>query len=88
MNHYKYKPIEPNQHVCQICHHSFNQIYDTKHDIEMNQIQPKVDTKIVIHSLIQSLKSNIDELRLENDILKRSLEFYRDLSRKSVQTMF
>jgi hypothetical protein len=42
MNHHKYTPIEPNQHICQICHHSFNQIYDTKHDIEMKKIQPKI----------------------------------------------
>ena len=87
MNHHKYIPIETNQHVCQICHHSFNQIYDTKHDIEMKKIQPKIDTKIVIHSLIQSLKSNIDELQLENDILKRSLDFYRNLYYRNVHKL-
>ncbi len=30
MNYYKI--IEPNQHVCHICHQVFKQIYDTNHD--------------------------------------------------------
>ena len=83
-----YKPIKPSLHVCQICHNSFNQIYDTHHDIEMKTIQPKVDKSIILNSLIQSLKSNVEELKIENEILNKSLNFYRDLSRKSVQTMF
>ena len=28
MNHYKYTKKEPNLHVCNICHHEFNQIND------------------------------------------------------------
>ena len=89
MNHYKYIPIKSNQHICKICRHEFNQIYhSTNEEIEMKTIQPKVDKSIILSSLIKSLKDNIEELQHENDILQKSLQFYRDLSRKSVQTVF
>ena len=89
MNHYIYTKKEPNLHICHICHHEFNQIYhSTNEEIEMRPIQPKVDKQIILSSLIESLKSNIEELQLENDILNKSLKFYRDLARKSVQTIF
>ena len=83
-----YKPIEPNQHICHICHHEFKQIYHSSNDIEMRGVKPKVDKKYILDSLIKSLKDNIEELQHENDILQKSLQFYRDLSRKSVQTVF
>ena len=90
MNHYKYTKKEPNLNVCNICHHKFKQIYNspTNEDIEMRQIHPKVDKSIILNSLIQSLKSNVDELQLENEILNKSLTFYRDLSSKSIQQRF
>ena len=88
MNYYIYTKKESNQFICNICHHEFKQIYDSSNDIEMEGVKPKIDKKYIIDSLIKSLKDNIDELQTENDILNKSLTFYRDLSRKSVQIMF
>ena len=42
-------------------------------------MQSKIDKTYLFDALIQSLKSNGDELQTENDILKKSLEFYRNL---------
>ena len=89
MNYHIYTKKEPKKEICQICRHEFNQIYhSTNKEIEMKTIQPKVDKSIILNSLIQSLKSNVEELKIENEILNKSLNFYRDLSRKSVQTVF
>lgn len=88
MNHYIYIKKEPNQHICNICHDEFKQIYNSSNEIEMMGVKPKIDNKYIIDSLIKSLKDNVEELQHENDILQKSLQFYRDLSRKSVQTMF
>ena len=87
MNHYKYKPIDTNQHVCNICYSEFHQIYSQNNDVEMNQIQPKTDRTHLFNSLIQSLKDNIDELQTENNILKRSLEFYRNLYYRNIHKL-
>ena len=65
--------------MCNICHHEFKQIYSPNNDTEMNQMQSKIDKTYLFNTLIQSLKSNVDELQTENDILKKSLEFYRNL---------
>jgi hypothetical protein len=87
MNHYKYKPIDTNQHVCNICYREFHQIYTPNNDVEMNQIQPKNDRTHLFNSLIQSLKDNIDELQTENNIIKRSLEFYRNLYYRNIHKL-
>ena len=87
MNHYKYKPIDTNQHVCNICYREFHQIYTQNNDVEMSQIQPKTDRTHLFNSLIQSLKDNIDELQTENNILKRSLEFYRNLYYRNIHKL-
>ncbi len=87
MNHYKYKPINTNQHICDLCHREFHQIYTPNNDVEMNQIQPKNDRTHLFNSLIQSLKDNIDELQTENNILKRSLEFYRNLYYRNIHKL-
>ena len=90
MNHFTYTKIESKKEICQICRSEFKQIYNspTNEDVEMNQIQSKVDKSIILNYLIQSLKSNVDELQVGNDILNKSLTFYRDLSKKSIQQMF
>ena len=84
---YTYKPINTNQHVCNICYREFHQIYTPNNDVEMNQIQPKNDRTHLFNSLIQSLKDNIDELQTENNILKRSLEFYRNLYYRNIHKL-
>ncbi len=42
-------------------------------------MQSKIDKTYLFNTLIQSLKSNVDESQTVNDILKKSLEFYRNL---------
>ena len=84
---YLYKPNQTNQHVCNLCHHEFKQIYSPNNDFKMNQMKPKVDKTNLFNSLIQSLKDNIEELQTENDILKRSLEFYRNLYYRNIQKL-
>ena len=76
-----YKPIEPNQHICHICKKEFNKIYE-------DNIKMHISNTIILNELIISLKDNIDEIQLENDILNKSLKFYRDLSLKSIQQRF
>ena len=78
---YKYIPIEPNQHICHICKKEFNKIYE-------DNIKMHISNTIILNELITSLKDNIDEIQLENDILNKSLKFYRDLSLKSIQQIF
>ena len=78
---YKYIPIEPNQHICHICKKEFNKIYE-------DNIKMHISNTIILNELIISLKDNIDEIQLENDILNKSLKFYRDLSLKSIQQIF
>ena len=89
MNYYKIK--EPKKDICQICRTEFNQIYNSSHDIEMKPItqqpQPKVDKSIILSSLIQALKSNVDELEQENQLLKSSLDFYRNLYYRNVHKL-
>ena len=85
MTHYIYTKKEPNQHICQICRHEFNTIYDSSNDIEMRGVQPKVEKSVILNSLLKSLKENMNELQQENDMLNKSLQFYRDLSRNSIQ---
>ena len=88
MNYYIYTKKESNQHICQICHHEFDQIYNSSNDIEMRGVKPKVDKSVILNSLLKSLKENINELQQENDMLNKSLQFYRDLSRNSIQQRF
>ena len=88
MNHYIYTKKESNLPICNICHHEFKQIYDSSNDIDMKGVQSKVNKQIILDSLIKSLKENIDELQQENDMLNKSLQFYRDLSRNSIQQRF
>ena len=59
----------------------FNTIYS-------DSIQMHVSNTTILNELIKSLKSNIEELQLENDMINKSLTFYRELSRKSIQQMF
>ena len=84
---YLYKSNQTNQHICNLCHHDFNQIYSSNNDFEINQMKPKVDKTNLFNSLIQSLKDNIEELQTENDILKKSLEFYRNLYYRNVHKL-
>ena len=85
-----YKTIEPKSCICRICRSEFNQIYDSSHDIEMkpiNQQPPKLDKQIILSSLIQALKSNVDELEQENQLLKSSLEFYRNIYYRNIEKL-
>jgi hypothetical protein len=81
MNHYKYLPNQADQHICHICKKEFNKIYE-------DNIKMHISNTIILNELIRSLKSNVEELQLENDILNKSLKFYRDLSLKSIQQRF
>ena len=78
---YKYTQHQTDQHICNICKKEFNQIYS-------DNIQMHISNTIILNELIKSLKSNVEELHLENEILNKSLTFYRDLSRKSIQQIF
>ena len=81
MNHYKYNQHQTDLHICNICKKDFNKIYE-------DSIQMHLSNTIILNELIKSLKSNVEELHLENEILNKSLTFYRDLSRKSIQQIF
>ena len=81
MNHYKYTQNQTNQPICSICKKEFNKIYE-------DNIKMHISNTIILNELIRSLKSNVEELQLENDILNKSLKFYRDLSLKSTQHTF
>ena len=78
---YKYLPTQTDQHICNICKKEFNKIYE-------DNIKMHISNTIILNELITSLKDNIDEIQLENDILNKSLKFYRDLSLKSIQQKF
>ena len=78
MNNYKY--TQTNQPICTICKKEFNKIYE-------DSIQMHLSNTIILSELIRSLKSNIDEVQLENDILKRSLEFYRNLYYRNIHKL-
>jgi hypothetical protein len=70
----EYKMMFP---TCTVTH-EFKQIYSPNYNIEIKQMQTKVDKPYMFNSLIQSLKSNVEESQTENDTLKNSLEFYRN----------
>ena len=78
---YKYIQNQINPPICNICKKEFDKIYK-------DSIQMHISNTIILNELITSLKSNIEDLQLENDILNKSLTFYRDLSRKSIQQFF
>ena len=80
MNNYKYNQNQTNQPICTICKKEFNKIYE-------DNIKMHLSNTIILNELIQSLKSNIDEVQLENDILKRSLEFYRNLYYRNIHKL-
>ena len=63
---YKHIPTEPNQHICHICKKEFNKIYE-------DNIKMHISNTIILNELIISLKDNIDEIQLENDILNINL---------------
>ena len=78
---YTYKQNQTDLHICNICKKEFNKIYE-------DNIKMHISNTIILNELIISLKDNIDEIQLENDILNKSLKFYRDLSLKSIQQIF
>jgi hypothetical protein len=77
MNHYKYISTQPEQHICHICKKDFNKIYE-------DNIQMHLSNTIILNELIKSLKSNVEQLQLENDMIKSSLEFYRNLYYRNI----
>ena len=78
---YTYLQNQTDLHICNICKKEFNKIYE-------DNIKMHISNTIILNELIISLKDNIDEIQLENDILNKSLKFYRDLSLKSTQHKF
>ena len=78
---YTYLQNQTDLHICNICKKEFNKIYE-------DNIKMHISNTIILNELIISLKDNIDEIQLENDILNKSLKFYRDLSLKSIQQIF
>ena len=78
---YTYLQNQTDLHICNICKKEFNKIYE-------DNIKMHISNTIILNELITSLKSNVEELQLENDILNKSLKFYRDLSLKSTQQRF
>ena len=85
MNHYIYTPNEPKICICKICRSNFNQIYNN--DIEMNEPIKKINKSIILSSLIQNLKDNVDELENENKLLKSSLDFYKNIYYRNVHKL-
>ena len=80
MNHYKYTQNQTNQPICTICKKEFNQIYS-------DNIQMHHSNTIILNELIRSLRSNIEQLQLENDMIKSSLEFYRNLYYRNIHKL-
>ena len=80
MNNYKYLPTQTDQHICNICKKEFNKIYS-------DNIQMHISNTIILNELIRSLKSNIEQLQLENDMVKSSLEFYRNLYYRNIHKL-
>ena len=83
MNHYT--PNEPKICICKICRSNFNQIYNN--DVEMNEPIKKINKSIILSSLIQNLKDNVDELENENKLLKSSLDFYKNIYYRNVHKL-
>jgi hypothetical protein len=77
MNNYKYQPNQINPPICNICKKEFNKIYE-------DSIQMHLSNTIILNELIRSLKSNIEQLQLENDMIRSSLEFYRNLYYRNI----
>lgn len=82
---YLYKSIEHKQCICNICRSTFNQIYNN--DVEMNEPIKKINKSIILSSLIQNLKDNVDELENENKLLKSSLDFYKNIYYRNVHKL-
>ena len=82
---YLYKSIEHKQCICKICRSNFNQIYNN--DVEMNEPIKKINKSIILSSLIQNLKDNVDELENENKLLKSSLDFYKNIYYRNVHKL-
>jgi hypothetical protein len=80
MNHYTYKPNQTDISICNICKKEFNQLYEHK-------IQMHIANTHILNELVKSLKSNVQQLQMENDILKRSLEFYRNLYYRNIHKL-
>ena len=85
MNHYIYTPNEPKICICKICISNFNQIYNN--DVEMIEPIKKINKSIILSSLIQNLKDNVDELENENKLLKSSLDFYKNIYYRNVHKL-
>ena len=80
MNNYKYQPNQTDLPICNICKKEFNKIYS-------DSIQMHLSTTIILNELIRSLKSNIEQLQLENDMIKSSLEFYRNIYYRNIHKL-
>ncbi len=78
MNHYKSNQTD--QHICNICKKQFNQIYE-------DNIQLHVSNAHILNELINSLKSNVQQLQLENNMIRQSLEFYRNLYYRNIHKL-
>ena len=77
---YKYLPNHIDQSICNICKKKFNQIYE-------DNIQMHLSNTIILNELIRSLKSNVEQIQLENDMIKSSLEFYRNLYYRNIHKL-
>ena len=77
---YKYLPNQTNQPICTICRKEFNTIYS-------DSIRMHLSNTIILNELIRSLKSNVEQIQLENDMIRSSLEFYRNLYYRNVHKL-
>jgi len=53
----------------------------------MNEPIKKINKSIILSSLIQNLKDNVDELENENKLLKSSLDFYKNIYYRNVHKL-
>ncbi len=80
MNHYKYLSNQTDLSICNICKKEFNQIYE-------DNIQLHISNTHIFNVLVKSLKSNVQQLQIENDMIRSSLEFYRNLYYRNVHKL-
>jgi hypothetical protein len=80
MNHHKSNQTD--QHICNICKIEFNQIYEDNIQLHVSNAH-----NIILNELINSLKSNVQQLQLENKMIRQSLEFYRNLYYRNIHKL-
>ena len=78
MNHYKYLSNQTHLSICNTCKKEFNHLYE-------ENVKMHVSNTYILNELVnKSLKSNVQQLQMENDIIRTSLDFSKNLCYRNV----